>query len=67
MAKGEISKTPLSNWDKRMEILDNKHNVITKVKSRDEKVKEITNKSITKNGVKNSQVTKKGVRPWKNS
>jgi hypothetical protein len=34
--KGENSKTPLSTRDERLEILDNKHNVITKVKSRDE-------------------------------
>jgi hypothetical protein len=37
--KGGRSKTPLSNWDERLEILDNKHNVITKVKLRDEKSK----------------------------
>jgi hypothetical protein len=37
VANGEISKTPLSNWDKRLEILDNRHNVITKVWSRDGK------------------------------
>jgi hypothetical protein len=36
-AKGEISKTLLSNWDMRLEILDNRHNVIIKVRSRDEK------------------------------
>jgi hypothetical protein len=39
IAKGEISKIPLSNWDKRLEILDNIHNVITKVWSRDGKGK----------------------------
>ena len=39
IVKGEISKTPLSNQDKRLEILDNRHNVITKVWSRDEKGK----------------------------
>jgi hypothetical protein len=37
IAKGEISKTPLSNWDRRLEILDNRNNVITKVRSRDGK------------------------------
>jgi hypothetical protein len=31
IAKGKISKTPLSNWDRRLEILDNIHNVVTKV------------------------------------
>jgi hypothetical protein len=30
------------------------------------KIKEITNKSTIKNGVKNLQVTKKGVRPREN-
>jgi hypothetical protein len=29
----------LSNWDRRLEILDNRYNVITKVWSRDEKGK----------------------------
>jgi hypothetical protein len=28
--KGEISKTLLSNWDMRLEILNNGHNVITR-------------------------------------
>jgi hypothetical protein len=37
IAKGKISKTPLSNWDRRLEIPDNGHRVITKVRSRDEK------------------------------
>jgi hypothetical protein len=31
IVKGKISKTPLSNWDRRLEILDNRHNIITKV------------------------------------
>jgi hypothetical protein len=35
IAKGEISKTPLSNWDRRLGIIDNRHRVITKVRSRD--------------------------------
>jgi hypothetical protein len=39
VAKDKMSKTPLSNWDRRLEILDNRHNVITKVRSRDEKGK----------------------------
>jgi hypothetical protein len=39
IAKGEISKTLLSIWDRRLEILDNSHNVITKVWSRDGKGK----------------------------
>jgi hypothetical protein len=39
IAKGKISKTPLSDWDRRLEILDNRHNVITKVWSRDGKGK----------------------------
>jgi hypothetical protein len=39
IAKGEISKTPLSNWNRRLEILGNKHNVITKVRSKDEEGK----------------------------
>ena len=32
---GEISKTPLLNGDGRLEILDNGHGVITKVRSRE--------------------------------
>jgi hypothetical protein len=34
VAKDKISKTPFSNWDRRLEILDNKNNVITKVRLR---------------------------------
>jgi hypothetical protein len=30
IAKGEVSKTPLSDGDGRLEILDNRHNVITR-------------------------------------
>jgi hypothetical protein len=37
IAKDKISKTPFSIWDKRLEILDNRINVITKVWSRDGK------------------------------
>jgi hypothetical protein len=36
-AKGEISKTLLSNWCRILEILWDVHSVITKVRSRDEK------------------------------
>jgi hypothetical protein len=39
IAKGKISKTPLSIWDRTLEILDNRHNIITKVWSRDGKGK----------------------------
>ena len=31
VTKSEISKPPLSNWDRILEILENGHNVITKV------------------------------------
>jgi hypothetical protein len=31
IAKDKISKTPFSIWDRRLEILDNRNNVITKV------------------------------------
>jgi hypothetical protein len=37
--EGEVSKTPLPNWDGRLEIVDNRHNVIAKVRLRDEKGK----------------------------
>jgi hypothetical protein len=37
VAKDKISKTSFSNWDRRLEILDNRNNVITKVWSRDGK------------------------------
>jgi hypothetical protein len=39
IAKGEVIKTLLSNWDRRLQILDNGHNVITKVWSIDGKGK----------------------------
>ena len=39
IAKGKISKTSLSNWDRRFKILENRHSVITKVWSRDGKGK----------------------------
>jgi hypothetical protein len=31
IAKGEISKVPLTNWDRRLDILDNRYDVINKV------------------------------------
>jgi hypothetical protein len=37
ITKDKISKTSFSIWDRRLEILDNKNNVITKVWSRDGK------------------------------
>jgi hypothetical protein len=39
IAKGRISKTLLSNWDRSLEILGNGHSVTTRVGSRDEKGK----------------------------
>jgi hypothetical protein len=39
IAKGKISKTPLSNWDSRLKNLENRRSVITKVRLRDEKGK----------------------------
>jgi hypothetical protein len=30
IARGKISETPLSDWDRKLEILDNRHNVITR-------------------------------------
>jgi hypothetical protein len=39
VAKGKISKTPLSNWDRILEILENGPSVITKIRSKDEKGK----------------------------
>ena len=45
IAKGEISKTPLSNQDKRLEILDNRHNVIIRQDRVMRRVNEITNKT----------------------
>jgi hypothetical protein len=30
IAKGKICKTPLSIWDRTLEILDNRHNIITR-------------------------------------
>jgi hypothetical protein len=46
-----------------LEILDNRHNEITRYDRVMRRVKEITNKNTTKDGVKNSQVTKKSIRP----
>jgi hypothetical protein len=31
IAKGEVSKVPLTSWDRRLEILDNRYDVIDKV------------------------------------
>jgi hypothetical protein len=62
IAKGEVSKTPLSNWNMKLEILDNRHNVITKVRSRDEKGKGNSKQKWAKDGVKNSQGIKKMIR-----
>ena len=45
IAKDKISKTPFSNWDRRLEILDNRHNVITRQDRVMRRVKETTNKT----------------------
>jgi hypothetical protein len=66
IAKGVVSKTTLSHWDRRLEILDNKHNVITRWDRVMRRVKEITNKNTTKDGVKNSKVSKKMILPREN-
>jgi hypothetical protein len=63
IAKGEISKTPLSNWGRRLEILDNRHNIITKEDQEVREVMAMENKSATRNGVKNSQATRKSIQP----
>jgi hypothetical protein len=63
IAKGEVSKTPLSNWNMKLEILENRHNVITKVRSSDEKGKGNSKQKWAKDGVKNSQGTKKMIHP----
>jgi hypothetical protein len=60
IAKGGVSKTPLSNWNMKLEILDNRHNVITKVRSRDEKGKCNSKQKWAKDGVK-ARLTK-----WRN-
>jgi hypothetical protein len=39
VAKGEVSKVPLTSWDRRLEILDNRYDVINKVWSRNGKGK----------------------------
>jgi hypothetical protein len=39
IAKGEVSKTSLSDWDRILEILENGQSVISKVRSRGEKGK----------------------------
>jgi hypothetical protein len=60
IAKGGVSKTPLSDWNMKLEILDNRHNVITKVRSRDEKHKGNSKQKWAKDGVK-ARLTK-----WQN-
>jgi hypothetical protein len=60
IANGGVSKTPLSNWNMKLEILDNRHNVITKVRSRDEKGKCNSKQKWAKDGVK-ARLTK-----WRN-
>jgi hypothetical protein len=66
ITKGKVSKTPLSNWDRILEILENGHSVITKARSRDEKGKGNTHPEHNKDGVKNSQATRKRIRPREN-
>ena len=39
IAKGEVSKVLLTSWDRRLEILDNRYDVINKVWSRNGKCK----------------------------
>jgi hypothetical protein len=65
IAKGEVIKTLLSNWDRRLEILENGHRVIIKVRLRDEKGKGKTQPEHNK-GVKNSQATKKRIQAREN-
>jgi hypothetical protein len=60
IAKGGVSKTPLSNWNMKLEILDNRHNVITKVRSRDGKGKGNSKQKWATDGVK-ARLTK-----WRN-
>jgi hypothetical protein len=63
IAKGKICKTPLSIWDRTLEILDNRHNIITRYDRVMRRVKKVTNKSTINDRVKNSLVTKKRIRP----
>jgi hypothetical protein len=63
---GEISKAPLLNWDRRLEILDNGHRVITNVRSIVEKGKGNTQPEHNKDGVKNSQAIRNRIRPREN-
>jgi hypothetical protein len=61
-AKGRIIKTPLPYLDGRLEILDNRHNVTTEVRSMDEKGKGKIQPEHNKDGVKkNSQATRKRI------
>jgi hypothetical protein len=62
-AKGEISKTPLSNSDRRLEILYHIHNAIIKVRSRNERGKGNEEQKHNKGRVKNLQATQKRIRP----
>jgi hypothetical protein len=48
VAKDKICKASLSNWDRRLEILYHRHNVITKVWSRDGKGKGKTKQKHSK-------------------
>jgi hypothetical protein len=66
VVKGEISKIPLSSWDKKLVILDNKQNVITRYGREMGKVKATLNRRKTKYGVENSQATRKGILPREN-
>jgi hypothetical protein len=49
-----------------LEIVDNRHNVIAKVRLRDEKGKGNNKQKHDKDGVKNSKVVKKMIRPREN-
>jgi hypothetical protein len=46
-----------------LEILDNRHNVITRYDRVMRRVNEVINKNPTNDRVKNSQVTKKRIQP----
>ena len=39
ITEGEVSKTLLPNWDGRLEIVDNRHKVVIKVRWRDDEGK----------------------------
>jgi hypothetical protein len=63
VAKDKISKTPLSNWDRRLEILDNRNNVITRYGRDMGKVKATLNRGTTKDGAEDSQSKSNRIRP----